>query len=274
MKIVTLLENEAAGGLCAARGLSQYIETPRHKILFDMGPDASFAENARRLGVDLSQVDVAVLSHGHSDHGGGLRAFCEVNSRAEIYLRPDAFGEFYTVKPGQAPCYIGLEPSLWELESRLVPSAPGLRLDEELEFLGPVPAVFSWTPRTPKLQEKTPGGFAADTFSHEQHLLVRAWGKTALFAGCAHGGIVNILRAAQAQLGCRPDAVFGGFHLFELDPADPESEQALRATGAALAEGETVYYTGHCTGDYAFGVLREMLGERLRPMHGGTVAEL
>ena len=251
MKIVTLLENEAAGGLCAARGLSQYIETPRHKILFDMGPDASFAENARRLGVDLSQVDVAVLSHGHSDHGGGLRAFCEVNSRAEIYLRPDAFGEFYAVKPGQAPCYIGLEPSLWELESRLVPSAPGLRLDEELEFLGPVPAVFSWTPRTPKLQEKTPGGFAADTFSHEQHLLVRACGKTALFAGCAHGGIVNILRAAQAQLGCRPDAVFGGFHLFELDPADPESEQALRATGAALAEGKTVYYTGHCTGDYA-----------------------
>ena len=155
------MENEAAGGLCAARGLSQYIETPRHKILFDMGPDASFAENARRLGVDLSQVDVAVLSHGHSDHGGGLRAFCEVNSRAEIYLRPDAFGEFYAVKPGQAPCYIGLEPSLWELESRLVPSAPGLRLDEELEFLGPVPAVFSWTPRTPKLQEKTPGGFAA-----------------------------------------------------------------------------------------------------------------
>ena len=81
MKIVTLLENTAGdAGLCAAHGLSLYIETPKHKILFDMGPDARFLDNAKKLGVDLSAVDIAVLSHGHYDHGGGLRAFCEINS--------------------------------------------------------------------------------------------------------------------------------------------------------------------------------------------------
>ena len=274
MKIITLMENEACGGLTAARGLSQYIETPKHKILFDMGPDSAFIENAEKLGVDLAAVDVAVLSHGHSDHGGGLRAFCEVNSRADVLVHPDAFGDFYAVVPGEDPRYIGLEADIWELESRVVPTAPGLRLDEELSLLGDIPNTFPWTPVVEKLQEKTPEGFRRDTFRHEQHLLVEAWGKAVLFAGCGHGGIVNILRAAEAQLGRRPDAVFGGFHLFELDPADPKSGELLRATGEELAEGNTVYYTGHCTGEYAFEVLHGILGERLRPMHAGTAAEV
>ena len=73
MKIVTLLENTARRpGLAAARGLSLYVETDRRKVLFDMGPDASFLDNARALGIDLAAVDDAVLSHGHSDHGGGI----------------------------------------------------------------------------------------------------------------------------------------------------------------------------------------------------------
>ena len=49
-----------------------------------MGPDASFLDNARALGIDLAAVDAAVLSHGHSDHGGGLAAFCEANRTAKI----------------------------------------------------------------------------------------------------------------------------------------------------------------------------------------------
>jgi 7,8-dihydropterin-6-yl-methyl-4-(beta-D-ribofuranosyl)aminobenzene 5'-phosphate synthase len=273
MKVITLMENEACGGLCAARGLSQYIETPKHKVLFDMGPDGGFLANAERLGVDLARVDVAVLSHGHSDHGGGLRAFCAVNSRAKIYLRPAALGAYYAVKPGEEPGYIGLDPAIRDLGDRLVLSEGGA-LDGELTLLTDIPNTFPLTPVAPKLQEKTEAGFRPDTFRHEQHLLVRAEGKAVLFAGCAHGGIVNIVRAAEAALGRRPDVVLGGFHLFELDPSDAESGHLLTATGEALAEGETVYYTGHCTGDYAYEALHAILGDRLRPMHGGTVTEI
>ena len=97
MKIVTLLENTARRpGLAAARGLSLYVETDRRKVLFDMGPDASFLDNARALGIDLAAVDAAVLSHGHSDHGGGLAAFCAVNRGASIYLRREALGRSRT----------------------------------------------------------------------------------------------------------------------------------------------------------------------------------
>ena len=64
MKITSLLENTAAHPLVGAEhGLSLYIETEKHRILFDIGQTDLFARNAEALGVDLSQVDLAVLSH-------------------------------------------------------------------------------------------------------------------------------------------------------------------------------------------------------------------
>ena len=275
MKIVTLLENTACdAGLCAAHGLSLYIETPKHKILFDMGPDARFLDNAKKLGVDLSAVDIAVLSHGHYDHGGGLRAFCEINSQADIFIHTDAFGDFYAVEEGKEPRYIGLDPELWELESRIVPTSEFVKLDDELTLFSNEPEVFPALAASAKLQVETPEGLRPDSFTHEQNLLVTAWGKSVLFAGCAHRGIVNILAGAKERLGRLPDAVFGGFHFFELDPADPESAKLIDDTGKALLEGETVYYTGHCTGEYAYERLHAILGDRLRRMSGGSVVEI
>ena len=275
MKIVTLMENTACdAGLCAAHGLSLYIETPKHRILFDMGPDGRFIDNAEKLGVDLSAVDIAVLSHGHSDHGGGLRAFSEVNSRADILIHTDAFGNFYALEKGKDPRYIGLDPELWELESRVIPTADFVKLDDELTLFSDEPEVFPALAASAKLHVETPDGLRPDPFTHEQNLLVTAWGKSALFAGCAHRGIVNILAGARERLGRLPDAVFGGFHFFELDPADPESGRLIEETGRALLEGDTVYYTGHCTGDYAYEKLRAILGDRLRPMTGGSIVEI
>lgn len=275
MKIVTLLENTSRRpGLAAARGLSLYVETAANKVLFDMGPDASFLENARALGVDLSAVDIAVLSHGHSDHGGGLAAFCGINPRTNIYLRREALGAYYAVLPGQEPGYIGLPRMAATLSGRFVftgeretPGA-GLTLFSDVEDDRSLRAV------APKLQEKTGTGFRPDGFAHEQHLLVEEGGKAALLAGCGHLGIVNTLRAAKRHLGRAPDVVFGGFHLFELRPDAPESQALIAATAAELAEGDTVYYTGHCTGEWAYERLKETLGDRLRPMDCGVSAEL
>lgn len=275
MKIITLLENTACSAeLCAAHGLSLYIETPRHKILFDMGPDDSFITNAEKLGADLNAVDIAVLSHGHYDHGGGLRAFCEVNSRADILIHTDAFGDFYALREGREPEYIGLDPELWELESRIIPTAEFVRLDDELQLFSDAPRDFDALGASATLMENTPTGLRPDLFTHEQDLLVTAGGKAVLFAGCAHRGIVNILAGAKERLGRLPDAVFGGFHLFQLPEGEAESDRLIEETGRALLEGETVYYTGHCTGDYAYKKLHAILGDRLRHMTGGSIVEI
>jgi len=275
MKLITLLENGARRtDLTAARGLSVYVETASHKVLFDMGPDASFLDNARTLGVDLSAADTAVLSHGHSDHGGGLEAFCRINSKAKIYLRPEALQPYYAVLPGQEPRFIGLETPPDFVQKRLNFTGPSLRLDGELLLFSDVEDDKALRAVAPKLQRRTAEGFRPDSFAHEQHLLVEEGGKAALLAGCGHLGIVNTLRAAKRHLGRMPDVVFGGFHLFELDPEAPEAEGLIAATAEALSEGNTVYYTGHCTGDWAYARLKETLGERLRPMDCGAAAEL
>ena len=74
IKITVLVEDTKNENLPSAHGLSLYIETPENKILFDMGPNELFWENAEFLGIDLNTVDTAVISHGHYDHGGGLAA--------------------------------------------------------------------------------------------------------------------------------------------------------------------------------------------------------
>ena len=274
MKIVTLLENTSnRPGLAAARGLSLYVETAARKVLFDMGPDATFLENARTLEVDLSAVDTAVLSHGHSDHGGGLAAFCALNDKAKIYLRRQALGAYYAVLPGQEPNYIGL-PETKALAERFVFTGDRENLGEGLTLFSGVEDHQSLRAVAPKLQERTGEGFRPDGFAHEQHLLVEEGGKAALLMGCGHLGIVNTLRAAEQRLGRRPDVVFGGFHLLELVPDSEEATRLIAATAEILAEGNTVYYTGHCTGDWAYARLHEVLGERLRPMDCGASAEL
>ena len=92
MRITVLLENTpSSDSVTAEHGLRLFIETENAKILFDMGQTDAFANNARVLGIDLSSADLAVLSHGHYDHGGGLTKFLELNRTAPVYLSPHAF---------------------------------------------------------------------------------------------------------------------------------------------------------------------------------------
>ena len=111
MKITVLTENTSSCGLPCEHGLSLYIESNGKRILFDTGQTALFAENAERLGIDLSAVDICVISHGHYDHGGGLGRFLEINDRAPVYLSRHAFGSYFNAKEkyrsGSRPYAIG-----------------------------------------------------------------------------------------------------------------------------------------------------------------------
>ena len=92
MRIVSLVENTSSKGLPVEHGLSLYIETDRHRVLYDTGQTELFADNAEKLGVDLSSVDFCFLSHGHYDHSGGLKRFTALNGKAKIYMARSAFG--------------------------------------------------------------------------------------------------------------------------------------------------------------------------------------
>lgn len=278
MKVITLLENTAVSGeLKHAHGLSLYIETPCHRILCDMGPNADFLENAEALGVDIGAVDIAFLSHGHYDHAGGLELFCKRNSRAKIYLHADAFGPYYALdtRSGvEKATFIGIDPAFRKYAERFVFCRDRQVIDGELQVFSDIPARDYLVSANGTLREKVGEELRPQDFRDEQDLLITAEGKTVLAAGCAHRGIVNILRRAETILGRAPDYVFSGFHLTNPGMGVDEPEALIRAVGEELKRRPTVYATGHCTGQGPYAILRDMLGEQMRYMSGGTVFEL
>ena len=124
MKLKVLSENTTSSEkLGSEHGLSLYIETETHKILFDTGASGLFAENAKKLGVDLTMVDLAVISHGHYDHGGGLKTFLGINNHANIYLHQNAFELHYANRPGGVKAYVY---SLYLMKASVKPAALSL----------------------------------------------------------------------------------------------------------------------------------------------------
>ena len=257
MKIRVLMENSScAANLKSEHGLSLYIETGNRKILFDAGQSGAFAENAVKLGVDLAEVDLAVLSHGHYDHGGGLQRFLTLNDKAPIYLSRYAFEPHFN-----ASCRdIGLDPIL-EQSDRLV------FVDEEIQLGHGISLLSCNTFRRPFPMEPfglTSGAGEPEDFRHEQYLLIREGDKRILFSGCSHKGILNIMHWFA------PDVLVGGFHFKQLSAEDPYLELAAEQ----LLEYPCVYYTGHCTGQAQFAVLKQSMGDRLLAMQAGSIIKL
>ena len=171
MKVVILMENSTCRDTVAcAHGLSMYIETDKHKILFDMGPDAQFIDNAKALGVDLTQVDIAFLSHAHNDHCGGLEAFLKLNDRAKVYMQKAVWGQYYVVTPSKC-AYIGMDAVLKNYEDRFVLCDGVQKLDEELTVFSAVPGRELWSGANDTLREKIGEDYPRDTFRHEQDLI-------------------------------------------------------------------------------------------------------
>lgn len=240
MKIITLSENTTQKELNTEHGLSLYIEANGKKILFDFGASELFCHNAKALGVDLAKVDFAILSHGHNDHGGGIKAFLELNTHAPIYVSSHAFQPHYNAK-GE---YIGLEPSL-QNHPRLVFVENQLEINTGLTVFNcnsrPLTAPLNHCGHT-KIQN---GLSAPEDYDHEQYLLIEESNNRILFSGCSHKGIVNIMEWV------KPTHLIGGFH-FSKFPLNEELQGQAKALDAYGAK----YYTCHCTGTEQFEFMR------------------
>lgn len=261
MEITALAENTSASmELRSQHGLSLHIQTHRHRVLFDMGESSLFAENARKLGVRLEEVDIAILSHGHYDHGGGLETFLNCNDSAAIYLRPHAFRPCYADHDGRLE-YIGIDTSLASCE-RLLFSSELHRIDDQLTLFSGVKGDFARPAGNRDLYMRQAGAVLPDDFVHEQNLLLQDGELAVLFTGCAHCGIVNILEHCRGILGRFPDIVLGGLHLS--NPVGENKTEAgdVYAVADYLRRTGSRYVMGHCTGARAFADLERVLGDR------------
>lgn len=258
MKIHVLIENTSnRADLQAEHGLSLLIESCGQRILFDTGASSAFAANAEKMGIDLSLVDACVLSHGHYDHGGGLHHFLQLNHHAPVWVSQHAFDPHFNANGKN----IGILPLLSNRVRVAVADsyelAPGVVLHRAANMHTPYPAEGRG------MSAIIDGTTLADDFRHEQYLMVEENGLRVLISGCSHRGVLNI-----AQHFC-PDVLIGGFHFMTCNAA--ADEPRLRESAAFLLQLPTRYYTGHCTGDFACGILKPLMGERLQVFSTGEI---
>lgn len=272
MKVTVVIENTSRRGLPVEHGLSLYIEREDGgRVLFDMGQSALFASNAKALSLDIAAVDTAVVSHGHYDHGGGLRTFLQMNRKAKVFVHREAFLPHYSLRPAGLR-YIGLDVALRDNE-QLVACGNETRISDSMMLFADVHGnccnpVGNRLLYGPEETEHV-------SFCHEQSLIIKEADKVVLFAGCAHCGIVNIMRKAEEVIGKPPTHVFAGMHLVKSGLQAPEENAFITALAHELQQYKrTMFYTMHCTGEEQYAKLKDLMGTQIEYLSCGDEATI
>lgn len=272
MRIINLVENEIGESGCeAAHGLSFYIETENHKLLFDTSPSELVLRNAEKLGVDLKTVDTVILSHGHYDHSGGILPFVEMNPQAKIYMQYNAGGEYYAFDgEDKGYRYIGIDKKILSLPQVQLLKGD-TKLDDELQLFTVDQRVYPLPSTNKRLRELCDGQYVQDEFHHEQNLLLTVGGKKILFCGCAHNGILNVMETLERKFGSDslPDLVIGGFHLMKRTEFSEADTVEVTEIANRLKSYKAHFATCHCTGIPVYTQMKEIMGGQLSYVRSG-----
>lgn len=276
LKITVLIENTTESELKCEHGLSLYIEYKDKKLLLDAGSSELFAENARALGIDLSEVDLAFLSHGHYDHSGGFLKFTELNRTAPVYAMEGVTGEYYSTSGGTLHG-IGIPGEVMNaLKTRFAFVTEVTKVAEGITLVPHSTEGLGQIGERAGLYYKKGGEMMPDDFAHEMSLVLECENGLVILNSCSHGGVQNIVEEVKAVF---PDkrvyAYVGGLHMkgqkdgVEICAFTEEEIQEL--TDYIQQIGMEILYTGHCTGAPAMLLLKEKLGAGVLAMTSGEV---
>ena len=269
MKATVLVDNIQNNSLKGEWGLSIYIEYGDEKILLDVGASNLFAKNADKLGISLKDIDYAVLSHAHYDHANGMRSFFQVNEKARFYVQSTCAENCY-FKKWIFSKYIGIPKGILEEYSDRIEYALGNnQIADGVSLIPHSTEGLDAIVRRESMYQKGKSSWMPDDFSHEQSLVFDTSDGLVIFNSCSHGGAVNIINeVASAFPDKKVAALIGGFHLYN------KSESEVRELAVRIKETGIQYIcTGHCTGEKAYQILKEELGDIAHQLKVGKIIE-
>lgn len=267
--ITIVADNVSDRGLTAEHGLSFLIQTGCESIVFDTGQSEAVFSNAAILGIELAQVQMLVLSHGHYDHTGGVAELLRINPEMMVYYHPDAMITRFSLHFGKPVKEISMPSAcrnafLRHPSELRRPVTGARRIASGIGITGEIPRLTPF--------EDTGGPFFLDSAGSEpdrirddQALWLETPSGLVIVLGCCHSGLINtveyIRKTSRIQ---QVRGIVGGMHLLRA------SEERLAATAEKLREWAPEFVIPcHCTGESAIDFMRSQLGDAVRTGYAG-----
>lgn len=218
LKLTILDDNTTTDPQLASEwGFAAVVQYAGHTLLFDTGANGDLLlKNLRQLKVDPQSIEAVILSHEHADHTGGMQTLLDTGIRPAVYV-PAAFTEFF-------------KQSLRK-QTQLVETSAATEIVPGIHTTHPVGTII------------------------EQELVVETRDGLVVITGCAHPGVAEMVRQAQAVVDGKIVLLVGGFHLYQ------QMERALPPIVAEIRQlGVEGILPAHCTGDEAMALFQKEYG--------------
>ena len=233
-------------------GLSFLLETAGKKVLFDTGLSGLFLSNATKMGIEVLEVNVLVLSHGHIDHTGGLSALVRHLAHAapegrlprvpQLIAHPRCFWQ--KEKEGRKNGSAVSEEEARQQFALTLSDRP-VWITDDLVFLGEIPRKFAFERTDPgkRMIYRPDGKPEPDELLDDSALVYRSDEGLVIITGCSHAGICNITEYAREVCGERKVRdIIGGFHL--ISPGPERMNKTVAYLGGLSLEA---LHACHCT---------------------------
>lgn len=268
-KMTVVVDNVSHKAMKGEWGLCILIEYGEKKILLDAGASSLFAENLGKLGFDIKEIDYGVLSHAHYDHANGIPEFFKENEKAKFYFR-ESTGENCYFKKFFVKKYIGIPRDiLTDFKDRIEFVSGDYKLCEGVYLIPHKCGKLDKIGRREMMYCHTDSGWKPDNFSHEQSLVIETDKGLVILNSCSHGGALNIINDVRSTF---PDkkiyGYIGGLHLYNKKP-----KEIITVANEINNAGIEFVCTGHCTERRAYGMMKEILQDKLHQLNVGLEME-